>query len=117
MILEDMQWVDTETHVAMDALVEALPPYALVAATYRPEYVDRGAATRATPGARGRSAARHRRHAGRAKLGDTWALPLKRLVAEPAGKLALPQECDDPRGDGALAGERGTTVSRAPSSR
>jgi predicted ATPase len=26
MILEDMQWVDSETHAAMDALVEALPP-------------------------------------------------------------------------------------------
>ena len=41
LILEDLQWVDSETHAAMDALVEALPPYTLVAATYRPEYVDR----------------------------------------------------------------------------
>jgi class 3 adenylate cyclase/tetratricopeptide (TPR) repeat protein len=41
MILEDLQWVDSETHAAMDALVEALPPYTLVAGTYRPEYVDR----------------------------------------------------------------------------
>jgi adenylate cyclase len=41
MILEDMQWADSETHAAMDALVEALPPYTLVASTYRPECVDR----------------------------------------------------------------------------
>jgi len=41
MILEDMQWVDSETHAAMSALVEALPPYTLVACTYRPEYTDR----------------------------------------------------------------------------
>src|SRR5689334_657859 len=41
MILEDMQWVDSETHAAMDALVETLPPFALVACTYRPEYTDR----------------------------------------------------------------------------
>jgi len=40
MILEDMQWVDSETHAAMSAMVEALPPFVLVACTYRPEYAD-----------------------------------------------------------------------------
>ena len=68
MILEDMQWVDSETHAAMDALVEALPPYTLVASTYRPEYVGSleppsGLHAGARGGAR---AAGHRRHARRA---------------------------------------------------
>jgi class 3 adenylate cyclase/tetratricopeptide (TPR) repeat protein len=40
MILEDMQWVDSETLAAMSAIVEALPPRVLVACTYRPEYTD-----------------------------------------------------------------------------
>ncbi len=40
MILEDMQWVDSETQAAMSAIVEALPPHVLIACTYRPEYAD-----------------------------------------------------------------------------
>jgi class 3 adenylate cyclase/tetratricopeptide (TPR) repeat protein len=40
MILEDMQWVDSETQAAMSALVETLPPYTLLAATSRPEYTN-----------------------------------------------------------------------------
>jgi class 3 adenylate cyclase/tetratricopeptide (TPR) repeat protein len=111
MILEDMQWVDSETHAAMDALVETLPPFALVACTYRPEYTDRWTG-----------------HAGftevrvdaleapatglllDALLGAGPALgPLKRLVAERAnGNPLFLEECVASLVDtGALEGEPG----------
>ena len=111
MILEDMQWVDTETHVAMDALVEALPPYALVAATYRPEYVDRWSRH---PGyTQVRVDALEPPATGDmldALLGDdSGLLPLKRLVAERAnGNPLFLEECVTTLAEtGALAGERG----------
>jgi class 3 adenylate cyclase/tetratricopeptide (TPR) repeat protein len=111
MILEDMQWVDSETHAAMDALVEALPPYTMVAATYRPEYVDRWSrrpgytqlrVDALEPAAAGGMLA--------ALLGDDPALaPVKRLVAERAnGNPLFLEECVASLVEtGALAGERG----------
>jgi len=103
--------VDSETHAAMDALVETLPPFALVACTYRPEYTDRWTG-----------------HAGFTELrvdaleapatdllldtllGAGPALgPLKRLVAERAnGNPLFLEECVASLVDtGALEGEPG----------
>ncbi|HUP37394.1 MAG TPA: adenylate/guanylate cyclase domain-containing protein [Candidatus Limnocylindria bacterium] len=111
MILEDMQWVDSETHAAMDALVEALPPRTLVASTYRPEYVDRWSRH---PGyTQVRVEALEPSAAGAmldALLGDDPGLvPLKRLVAERAnGNPLFLEECVTTLVEtGALAGERG----------
>jgi class 3 adenylate cyclase/tetratricopeptide (TPR) repeat protein len=111
MILEDMQWVDSETHAAMDALVEALPPYALVASTYRPEYVDRWSGH---PGyTQVRVEALEPSATGDmldALLGDEPGLtPLKRLVAERAnGNPLFLEECVTTLVEtAALAGERG----------
>jgi class 3 adenylate cyclase/tetratricopeptide (TPR) repeat protein len=111
MILEDMQWVDSETHAAMTALVDALPPYTMVASTYRPEYVDRWSRRPGytqvrvdaldPPAAGGMLAA---------LLGEDPALaPLKRLVAERAnGNPLFLEECVASLVEtGALAGERG----------
>jgi len=111
MILEDMQWVDSETHAAMDALVEALPPHTLVVSTYRPEYVDRWSRhpgyTQVRVGALEPPAADGMLTA---LLGDDPALgPLKRLVAERAnGNPLFLEECVASLVEtGALAGERG----------
>ena len=111
LVLEDMQWVDSETHAAMDALVAALPPHTLVASTYRPEYVDRWT-----------------RHGGYVQLAlhpleptaaagmldallgaDEGLTPLKHLVAERAsGNPLFLEECVASLVEtGALAGERG----------
>src|SRR5215470_2225917 len=111
MILEDMQWVDSETHAAMDAVVEGLPPHTLVVQTYRPEYVDRWTGhpgftqvevDALPPPAIGGLLD--------ALLGDDPALsPLKRLVAERAnGNPLFLEECLASLIDtGALEGERG----------
>jgi class 3 adenylate cyclase/tetratricopeptide (TPR) repeat protein len=40
-ILEDLQWADTETEVSLDGLVARLPASTLVVVTCRPEYEDR----------------------------------------------------------------------------
>ena len=111
MVLEDMQWADSETQAAMDAVAAAQPPYTLVAATYRPEYVDRWS-----------------RHAGYTQLAlspleptaaadmlaallgeDPGLAPLKHLVAERTGGNPLfLEECVATLVEtGALAGERG----------
>src|SRR4029434_3436602 len=86
MILEDMQWVDSETHAAMDALVAALPPYTLVASTYRPEYTDRWSGHPASSGIRVEALeARATDTLLDALLGSGPGLtPLKRLGAERA---------------------------------
>jgi predicted ATPase len=111
MILEDMQWVDSETHAAMDALVEALPPYTLVACTYRPEYTDRW--TRHPGYTQVRVEALEPRATDGlldALLGAGPALtPLKRLVAERAnGNPLFLEECVATLVEtGALAGEPG----------
>jgi class 3 adenylate cyclase/tetratricopeptide (TPR) repeat protein len=111
LILEDMQWVDSETQAATDALVEALPPRTLVATTYRPEYVDRWgrhpgytrlAVQPLEPAAADGVLA--------ALLGDDPGLaPLKRLVAERAnGNPLFLEECVASLVEtGALAGARG----------
>jgi class 3 adenylate cyclase/tetratricopeptide (TPR) repeat protein len=111
MILEDMQWVDSETHAAMDALVAALPPYTLVASTYRPEYTDRWSGH---PGY-----SRIRVEALEARATDTLLdallgsgpglTPLKRLVAERAnGNPLFLEECVASLVEtGALTGEPG----------
>ena len=111
MILEDMQWVDSETHAAMDALVASLPPYTLVASTYRPEYTDRWTGH---PGyTRIRVEALPARPTGDlldALLGPGPGLtPLKRLVAERAnGNPLFLEECVASLVDtGALTGEPG----------
>ena len=111
MILEDMQWVDTETHAAMDALVEALPPYTMVACTYRPEYMDRWTGH---PGyTRVRVEALEPRATGGlldALLGAGPALTtLKRLVADRTnGNPLFLEECVATLVEtGALAGEPG----------
>jgi class 3 adenylate cyclase/tetratricopeptide (TPR) repeat protein len=111
MILEDMQWVDSETHAAMDALVETLPPFALVACTYRPEYTDRWT------GHAGFTEVRVEALEAPATdllldafLGAGPALgPLKRLVAERAnGNPLFLEECVASLVDtGALEGEPG----------
>jgi len=111
MILEDMQWVDSETHAAMDAVVEGLPPHTLVVQTYRPEYVDRWTGhpgfTRVQVDALPPPAIGGLLDA---LLGDDPALaPLKRLVAERAnGNPLFLEECLASLIDtGALEGERG----------
>ena len=111
MILEDMQWVDSETHAAMDALVAALPPYTLIASTYRPEYTDRWSGH---PGyTRIRVEALPPRATGTlldALLGSGPGLtPLKRLVAERAnGNPLFLEECVASLVEtGALIGEPG----------
>jgi class 3 adenylate cyclase/tetratricopeptide (TPR) repeat protein len=38
---EDLQWVDTETELSLDGLIQRLPPSVLIVITYRPEYDDR----------------------------------------------------------------------------
>jgi class 3 adenylate cyclase/tetratricopeptide (TPR) repeat protein len=40
-ILEDLQWADSETEVSLDGLVARLPPATLVLVSCRPEYEDR----------------------------------------------------------------------------
>jgi len=111
MIMEDMQWVDSETHAAMDNLVEALPPGLLVACTYRPEYTDRWS-TR--PGfTQVRLEALDAPATGRvldALVGTDPALaPLKRLVADRAnGNPLFLEECVQTLAEtGALEGEPG----------
>src|SRR5260370_338450 len=96
MILEDMQWVDTETHAAMDALVETLPPFVLVACTYRPEYADHWTGHPGfTPVRVDALEAPATDLLLDALLGTDSALaPLKRLVAERAnGNPLFLQEC------------------------
>ena len=111
MILEDMQWVDSESHAAMDALVEALPPYCLVVSTARPEYAERWSRH---PGYRQvRLGALEPPAIGGmldALLGiDPALIPLKRLVAERAnGNPLFLEECVASLVEtGALAGEPG----------
>ena len=111
MILEDMQWVDSETLAAMSAIVEALPPHVLIACTYRPEYTDPWSAS---PGF-----TQIRLEALEAPatadlldslLGVDPALaPLKRLVAERAsGNPLFLEECVASLVEtGALEGEAG----------
>jgi class 3 adenylate cyclase/tetratricopeptide (TPR) repeat protein len=111
MIMEDMQWVDSETHAALDNLVEALPPGLLVACTYRPEYTDRWSQH---PGfTQVRLAALDASATGRvldALVGTDPALaPLKRLVADRTnGNPLFLEECVQTLAEtGALAGEPG----------
>ena len=90
-----LQWVDTETHGAMDALVEACRPTLLLAATYRPEYADAGARhpgyTRVRVDALEPPAPTT---AGRAARRRPRAPPLKRLVAERTnGNPLFLEEC------------------------
>jgi class 3 adenylate cyclase/tetratricopeptide (TPR) repeat protein len=111
MILEDMQWVDSETLAAMSAVVEGLPPHVLVACTYRPEYTD--------PWSAHPSSTQVRLEALEAPatgalldslLGVDPALgPLKRLVAERAsGNPLFLEECVASLVEtGALEGEPG----------
>jgi len=111
MILEDMQWVDSETHAAMSALVEALPPFTLVASTYRPEYVERWSSRAGFTEVRV-DALEPDASGGLldALLGAGPALiPLKRLVAERAnGNPLFLEECVATLVEtGALIGEPG----------
>ena len=111
MILEDMQWVDSETHAAMSAVVEGLPPHVLLVYTYRPEYTD--------PWSGHPSSTQVRLEALEAPatgalldtlLGVDPALgPLKRLVAERAsGNPLFLEECVASLVEtGALEGEPG----------
>ena len=111
MILEDMQWVDTETHVAMDALVETLPPFVMVACTYRPEHADHWTGYPGfTPVRVGALEAPATDLLLDALLGTDPALaPLKRLVAERAnGNPLFLEECVASLVEtGALEGEPG----------
>ncbi len=111
MIMEDMQWVDSETHAALDNLVEGLPPGLLLACTYRPEYTDRWSKhpgftqIRLEP----LDAAATTRVLD-ALLGTDPALaPLKRLVADRAnGNPLFLEECVQALAEtGALEGEPG----------
>ena len=111
MIMEDMQWVDSETHAALDNLVEALPPGLLVACTYRPGYTDRWSQH---PGfTRVRLEALDAAATARvldALVGTDPALaPLKRLVADRAnGNPLFLEECVQTLVEtGALEGEPG----------
>jgi class 3 adenylate cyclase/tetratricopeptide (TPR) repeat protein len=111
MILEDMQWVDSETHAAMSAMVEALPPFVLVACTYRPEYTDEwGGHPGYTPVRVDALEAPATDLLLDTLLGAGPALaPLKRLVAERAnGNPLFLEECVASLVDtGALEGEPG----------
>ncbi|HYB71707.1 MAG TPA: adenylate/guanylate cyclase domain-containing protein, partial [Candidatus Bathyarchaeia archaeon] len=111
MILEDMQWVDSESHAAMDALVEALPPYCMVVSTARPEFEERWsghpAYRQVRLGALGPPAIDDMLDA---LLGtDPALLPLKRLLGERAnGNPLFLEECVASLVETeALAGERG----------
>ena len=111
MILEDMQWVDSETHAAMSAVVEGLPPHVLVACTYRPEYTDPWSAHPSSTQVRLEALeARATAALLDSLLGVDPALgPLKRLVAERAsGNPLFLEECVASLVEtGALEGEPG----------
>jgi class 3 adenylate cyclase/tetratricopeptide (TPR) repeat protein len=111
MILEDMQWVDSETHAAMSAVVEGLPPHVLLVYTYRPEYTDPWSGH---PGATQLRVEALEAPATAALLDtllgvDPALAPLKRLVAERAsGNPLFLEECVQTLVEtGALEGEPG----------
>jgi class 3 adenylate cyclase/tetratricopeptide (TPR) repeat protein len=111
MILEDMQWVDSETHAAMSAIVEGLPPHVLLVYTYRPEYTDPWSAH---PGAIQVRVEALEASATAALLDsllgvDPALAPLKRLVTERAsGNPLFLEECVATLVEtGALEGEPG----------
>ena len=111
MILEDMQWVDSETHAAMSAVVEACRPMSWSPAPIAPSTRTPGARTRAPPRcAWRRSRPRPPRRCWTRLLGVDPALaPLKRLVAERAsGNPLFLEECVASLVEtGALEGEPG----------
>jgi class 3 adenylate cyclase/tetratricopeptide (TPR) repeat protein len=111
MILEDMQWVDSETHAAMSAVVEGLPPHVLLVYTYRPEYTDPWSGH---PGATQLRVEALEAPATAALLDTLLGVdpalgPLKRLVAERAsGNPLFLEECVASLVEtGALEGEPG----------
>jgi len=111
MILEDMQWVDSETQAAMEAVVADLPPHILLVYTHRPEYADpwsgHPAFTQVRVDALEPAAAGGLLDA---LLGPGPGLgPVKRLVAERAsGNPLFLEECVRSLVEtGALAGEPG----------